>query len=56
MIGINPPGAHRSATGTFPNVRRFPFGVQKENPMNTIVYIVGLVVIIGAVLAFLGLR
>jgi len=28
----------------------------KENPMNTIIYIVGLVVVIGLVLSFFGLR
>jgi hypothetical protein len=28
----------------------------EEKPMNSIIYIVGLVVVIGAVLAFLGLR
>jgi hypothetical protein len=51
-----PAWTHRSAAGTFPNVRRFSFGLLKENPMNTIIYIVGLVVIVGVVLAFLGLR
>jgi hypothetical protein len=47
---------------TLPDIPRFrsalkeiPFS-SEGNPMNSIVYIVGLVVIIGAILAFLGLR
>ena len=37
------------------HVSRFHFNCG-GNPVNSIIYIVGLVVVIGAVLAFLGLR
>ena len=40
---------------TLPHSPRFHFN-SGGNSMNSIVYIVGLVVIIGAILAFLGLR
>ena len=40
---------------TLPHFSRFHFN-SGGNSMNSIVYIVGLVVIIGAILAFLGLR
>jgi hypothetical protein len=54
---ISLPAAARTARyGNLPQRSTFPLGVQKDNPMNTIVYIVGLVVIVGVVLAFLGLR
>ena len=33
-----------------------PTNTLKENPMNTVIYIVGLVVVIGLVLSFFGLR
>lgn len=36
--------------------RQIPIQLFKENVMNSIVYIVGLVVIIGAVLSYFGLR
>jgi hypothetical protein len=40
---------------TLPDISRF-YSTLGGNSMNSIVYIVGLVVIIGAILAFLGLR
>ena len=42
-------------SATRSHVHRF-YTTVEEKPMNSIIYIVGLVVVIGAVLAFLGLR
>jgi len=30
--------------------------MERSDPMNSIIYLVGLVVVVGAILAFLGLR
>jgi hypothetical protein len=45
-----------SGAGTNIRVRRFSNLEETENPiMNTIIYIVGLVVVVGFILSFLGL-
>ena len=60
--GSRPPGTTPTAAATAPLCRRwFAFDEQrrtggKSQKMNSIIYIVGLVVIVLAILGFLGLR